>query len=65
MKISKFKLITITRLADKIAYLLLLAQPTIKSKKENNRDKIPIKSKLYSISQKAKFTPHTKFTQKR
>ena len=48
-----------TKAAEKV----FVTQPTKNIKNEKNIDNTPIKSKLYSISQIAKFGPHTKFTQ--
>lgn len=52
-----------TRLEDRIAYLFLDNHPTKNKNNENNKDKIPIKRRLYSISQSAKFGPQTRLTQ--
>lgn len=64
-KTSKFRVVTRTLVEERTAYLFFVTQPTRNIKKEKNIDKTPIKSKLYSISQTAKFGPQTRFIQKR
>jgi hypothetical protein len=60
---SKFNVVTKTRVEDKTAYLFLLIHPTKNMSIEKNIDNTPINSKLYSISQTAKFGDQIKLTQ--
>ena len=62
-KISRLRVTTITRFEDKIAYLFFESHPIKNKSKEKNKDKIPIKSKLYSISQSAKLGPQIRLIQ--
>ena len=61
--ISRFSVLTIILLEANIAYLLFDTQPTNNNNIEKNRDIIPIRNKLYSISHTIKLGPHTRLTQ--
>jgi len=62
-KISNVKPVITTREEAKVAYLLFDKYPTSTSKNEKIPEIIPIKNKLYSISQIARFGIHTMFAQ--
>ena len=62
-KISKFNVVTSTRVEDITAYLFFVIHPTKNIKNEKNMDKTPINNKLYSISQTATLGDHIKLIQ--